>query len=424
MTARRFEDVVCPFCGCLCDDLAVTVEAGQARQVENACWLAKEGYARFPRRGQPAALMDGQATNLETAVDAAAALLRAARSPLVYGLNGVSTEAQRAAVAAADLLRAHLDTAAGEVHGATAYALASGYAQTATLGEVRNLADLVVYWGIDPLETHPRHAARYTAPDDRRQGRTLVVIDGARTGVAATADVFVASAPERAFEVVGALRGLLRGLPNGQELAEAAGLPLTALSDLAGRLKGCRYGVIYYGPQLGAGRAGPQTVAALTNLVTELNTHARVFAQGMGGHANAAGADNVLAWQSGYPQGASYNRGYPRANAVEFRASELLTRGEVDAVLVVAAEATQGLTPEAAARLKRLPVVVIGPNAAEAAWAKVAIGTAVPGVEAGGTLYRMDEVALTASAILPAPYPTAEAVLGELLARWRGGRGG
>ena len=31
-----------------------------------------------------------------------------------------------------------------------------------TLGEVKNRADLLIYWGGNPAECHPRHFTRYT----------------------------------------------------------------------------------------------------------------------------------------------------------------------------------------------------------------------------------------------------------------------
>ena len=33
---------------------------------------------------------------------------------------------------------------------------------TCTLGEVKNRADFIVYWGGNPAEGHPRHFTKYT----------------------------------------------------------------------------------------------------------------------------------------------------------------------------------------------------------------------------------------------------------------------
>ena len=54
---------------------------------------------------------------------------------------------------------------------------------TCTLGEVKNRADLVVYWGGNPAECHPRHFTKYALmPKGRfvpngRKDRTMVLVD-------------------------------------------------------------------------------------------------------------------------------------------------------------------------------------------------------------------------------------------------------
>ena len=89
---------------------------------------------------------------------------------------------------------------------------------SATLGEVKNRADVVVFWGVDPVVTHPRHAERYSVdPPGRfvpegRAGRTVIVADSRRTATAARADIFLPVDPDRAFETLWALRALVRGV--------------------------------------------------------------------------------------------------------------------------------------------------------------------------------------------------------------------
>lgn len=417
MTTRQIDHAVCPFCGCLCDDLRLTVSSGRITRAENACALALAGYAAFPRAAQPAALIDGRTAALDEAVEAAAQLLARARFPLVYGLSGLTVEAQRQAVRLADLLGACLDTAAAEAHGAAALALQQHGANGATLGEIRNHADLVLFWGADPLTTHPRHLERFSRPPNDRRGRTVIVLDHARTATAAEADLFIQIEPGRDFEVLSALRALWRGRPEGEgpRLAAAAGLPLETLRDLAECLQGCRYGAVFYGPKLGAGRAGVQTVGALLALVADLNERLPFAAQGLGGHANALGAENVLAWQTGYPLAVSFGRGYPRYGPGEFSAAEVLARGEADAALLIGLDPALTLPSAAVEHLRRLPAVALGTEAPRwAPWARVVVSTAQPGVEAGGTYFRLDEVALNLRPALDAPVPDAADVLRAL----------
>ena len=54
---------------------------------------------------------------------------------------------------------------------------------TCTLGEVKNRADLIVYWGSNPVETHPRHLTKFsltpkgTFVPGGRKDRTMLLVD-------------------------------------------------------------------------------------------------------------------------------------------------------------------------------------------------------------------------------------------------------
>src|SRR4051794_24493744 len=85
------EDATCLGCGCLCDDLAITVTGGRIVEAARACpkgleWLlADRGHDAFP-----AATVDGRPASPDEALDRAATTLRGARAPVVLGLSGIS----------------------------------------------------------------------------------------------------------------------------------------------------------------------------------------------------------------------------------------------------------------------------------------------------------------------------------------------
>ena len=100
-------EATCAGCGCLCDDIEVTAEGGPVR----TCPLGDAWFAEAGDR-PPVARVDGREVSVEEAADAAAAILREARAPLVYGLGGTSCEAQRRAVALAEAAGAVIDVGA------------------------------------------------------------------------------------------------------------------------------------------------------------------------------------------------------------------------------------------------------------------------------------------------------------------------
>lgn len=414
------EDVACTVCGCVCDDIRVTVDGGRIRQAERACPLAEPWFLAQGRRQPPVAEIEGRPATPRAAVLRSAELLRASRSPLIYGLSRSSTEGQRAAVALADRLGATIDTTASLCHAPSVVALQQAGESTCTLGEVKNRADLVVYWGSNPVESHPRHLERYSVePRGQfvplgRPGRTLVVADVKPTASTEVADLFLPVEPGRDFEALWTLRALVRGAP--VDSAASTGAPLHLLEELAGRMKSCKFGVVFFGLGLSLTGLGHRSVEALLLLVRDLNDHTRFYARRMRVQGDVTGADSVLAWQTGYPFSVSLARGYPRYNPGEFSALGVLERGEADACLLVGSEGVARFSEAALAQLRRIPTVVLDyPDEESSIPPTVRFTTAVYGVHRPGTAYRMDEVPVPLRAFLPTGYPSDDDVLRMIL---------
>jgi formylmethanofuran dehydrogenase subunit B len=392
----------CGGCGCGCDDIEVAVAAGALEGATGTCPLGDAWLAERTAEPLPLARLDGREVDFADAVEAAAAVLGEARLPLVCGLGETDCESQRAAVALAEALGAVIDpsdclTPASQAIGVS----------TATFGDLRDRAELVVAWRADPVASNPRLLPRLRLDRaGRAADRTLVVVDAQRSATAEEADEFIELSPELDFEALWALRALIRDVPLDRDLA--ARLPLDALEQLAGRLRGTRYGAVLHAPPAGYAKG-----LALLALVRDLARIAHVVALPLRRDAGARGAEDVLAWQTGYPAAVSFARGHPRARPGEFSTAGLLERNEPDAALIVGFDALRQLPQRAADNLRRIPMVVVDPRATEtASAARVAFATAAAGVQREGTAHRMDGVPLT----LRAPLASERVGDGEVLA--------
>jgi len=98
-----YRDVVCPFCGCLCDDIEVTVEGNEIVGTRNACAISRSKFMNHSANKIESPTVDGKAVALMEAVDAAAEVLVLANRPLVYGLSSTECEAIGRAVELAEL---------------------------------------------------------------------------------------------------------------------------------------------------------------------------------------------------------------------------------------------------------------------------------------------------------------------------------
>ncbi|HEU5322178.1 MAG TPA: formylmethanofuran dehydrogenase subunit B, partial [Methylomirabilota bacterium] len=246
------ENATCTFCGCVCDDMHLTVEGGRITRARNACVLGKAWFLEHRDEGRPPALVDGAPATTEAAVEAAARLLAGARYPVVYGLSDTTVEAQRVAVEIADRLGACLDTTTSVCHGPSGIAFQAVGEATCTLGEIKNRADLLVFWGGNPAESHPRHFTKYSVTPkgmfvpNGRKDRYVVLVDVRRTPSARAADLFLQVKPGRDFELLWALRALVKGVAVDPAVEAETGVPLATLVALVERMKRARFGVFLF----------------------------------------------------------------------------------------------------------------------------------------------------------------------------------
>ena len=363
-------EATCAGCGCVCDDIEVTADG-----LVRTCPLGDAWFAEIGDR-PPVARVDGREVSVDEAADTAAAILRDARAPLVYGLGRTSCEAQRRAVALAEAAGAVIDV------GASAGAYAAIGSSTATFGEIRDRAELVVLWRADPVVTHPRLLERL-----RLDPSAMVVVDAERTATADAAGAFVEVDDD--LEALWALRAQIRE---------------KAHDDLAERMLAARHVAFIHGA------LDELTALALLSLVRDLSRDRHAVTLGLRGDGNARGAEDVLAWQTGFAAAVNFARGFPRESP---RAAELVERGEVDAALVVTADPLADLPG-----LRGLPMVVVDAReTATSQAARVAFATAADGIEVPGTVHRMDGVPLPLRAPRAAERPGVENVLAAIADR-------
>ncbi len=369
MTDRTVANATCLGCGCTCDDITVVVKQDHIAEARNACAL---GAAWFGDGSVPAEIrVNGSAASLEQALTEAARILNGARHALVYLAGDISSETQREAVAIADRLHAAIDSLAATAAPAVLAAQRRGRAG-ATLGEIRQRADLVVFWAVDPSGD----VGENLGPADAN-GR-------------------VAIAPGDEVDGLEIMRATVQGRAVGEDARFRPAV------ELARRMTGARYVVIVADGEPGLTLVDPARAEALVTLAQALNGPTRCALSTLRGGGNRSGADAVLTWQTGFPFAVDFARGYPSYQP-QAGAATLLGGGDVDAALVVGTPAT--LPVSVATGLARVRSVVIGARASAATFQPaVTIDTGLAGVHEGGTAFRMDDVPLPLRPALEAPH--------------------
>ena len=275
-----------------------------------------------------------------------------------------------------------------------------------------------MYWGGNPAECHPRHFTKYTLMQKSkflprgRKDRTMILVDIRETKSGGAADIFLQIRPGKDFEVLTILRAILKGQHVNSSIVAETGLTLEQMTDFIDRAKKARFGCMFFGMGLSMTRGKHMNSAALLTLAAELNAFTKFVAMPMRGHGNVTGADVIMRWQTGFPFGITFNRGYPRYNPGEFSTVDVLVRGDTDAALILGADPGATMPQPAIDHLARIPTIVLDPKVTHTSrLARVHITTSVAGSSAPGTAYRMDEIPLPLKPALKSPYPTDEEVV-------------
>ncbi len=415
-SARVEENATCLGCGCTCDDIAVVIEGARIVEARNACAL---GLRWFGDGSLPGAVLGGRSAAIEDALAEVASVLRSARAPLVYLAPDLTSEAQRAAIAIADQLRAFVDSATSSTSPEGILAAQRRGRASATFGEIRNRADVIVFWAVDPALMYPRFQSRY-APDpagmhvpNGRGDRTVIAVDvGAQRGPD-DADVRIQMTANEEQVFLASLRASLAGRTIGDP-------PIVArVTELATRLTRAKYAVIVTDaespPEVPSMRAD-----ALIALTQSLNATTRGSLCTLRAGGNRNGADTTLTWQTGFPMAVDFSRGFPRYTPDDATLARL-GRAGFDAALIIGSSAA--LPAAVTAALKGVRTIVIGPRASESTLdATIRIDTGVAGIHESGMAFRTDEFPLPLRALLPTPRDTASLLtaLGSAIAASRG----
>lgn len=451
--------VTCPVCGCLCDDIELTVEDNKVVKVKNGCAVCEAkfmGYRSEHRIKTPLIRKDGKLVpvSMKEAVSKAAEILANANYPILYGWSSTSCEAQRIGVELAEEVGGVIDNTAVVCHGPSILGLQEAGIPTGTLGQIRHRADLIIYWGCDPWSAHPRHLERYTSfsegrfkksewkafmqrlrgqtsqkkiesagrrisvpvhvpradicatgrmpPDMLKTGRKLIVIDVRKTMSAEMADYFIQVEPNKDYELLQAIRALVQDYE--LDVDEVAGVPVEYLKEVADALVNCEFGVIFYGMGLTQTSAKARNIEVAISLVRDLNARTKFLIMPMRGHFNVTGANTVATWQSGYPFGVDFSLGYPRYNPGETTCMDILLREENDASLVIAADPGSNFPKKAVENLVKHPLIVIDPHMnVTALLGDVVFPSGFVGIEVEGSAYRMDHVPLPLKKVVEPP---------------------
>ena len=318
--------IVCGGCELLCEDLTT-----QSIQSGTGCVLADNWFAHGEL--QPESMIDGKNTPLTEAIDMAAERLLSARRPLITGLVSTTIDTIQIACALAERTHAAIDANASETSILTAPTAVRVGDVTADFEELRDRADLAIFWGCDPIADSPRFIERFIQPVPHNGVRRTISIGPTPALPPSSHDLHFPVAENQLVS--------LARIVQAQVEQKATNRPSGALESIADQLKKS----IDTAHCIGF----ISTTTEQTGLVSWSLSHLtrslahqkpsfgiRLNAGTATGGGNCAGASTVCTWRFGSPGAIPY----ASSAGSEFLPAEadtqrLIERNEVDCMLII-----------------------------------------------------------------------------------------
>ncbi len=283
MSEKVVTSIVCPGCGCLCDDIDVRMEGNSVLQVNNVCswglgrFTDSKKFAQKKERKRPDGhfVLDGDSrkvVSLEDACSKAAEIIMAAGRVFFYGLCQSGNRAQAKIYDLGKKLGATFIPSEGPLVTLFLEESKSAGFSLCTLEEVRNRADVVVFWGANPIHSCPRLVTRYALfargrfTERGEEDRKAFIVDLNPTELTKVSNRVILKEGDDL-----ALLRALRVLVEGKKVEEYGSVKPGEVKNLAEALKEGQYIAFFCGRGPFYGKTGRVFISELIDLVRFLN---------------------------------------------------------------------------------------------------------------------------------------------------------
>ncbi|MCX9083939.1 MAG: formylmethanofuran dehydrogenase subunit B [Candidatus Methanoperedens sp.] len=399
--------LTCTGCSLLCEDIEAIIEDNKIKGTKNAC---RRGAARIKgcaNRLVPS--IDQKPSDVESSIKKAAELLRNAKSPMIFGFDNSSCEAQVQGIQFAQKIHAVIDDTSSFCQGLLMEIILQKKLKTCSLDDIRNKADVLVYWGSDAQDSHPRHLSRFSyfpRGESRQRGyeedRLAIAIDVRESNTAKICKKhFYRINPKGDREFILALMEALSGKAPVNDAKN--------MLELAGVLKKAQFGAIFVG--IGLMYSIKNDFEILTKLANMLP---KFSIMPMVGHYNMRGLNEALFKETGYVNRVKFDEKGVQDN--KYALIEALKNKSIDALVVVGSDPVLSLPRSVLSHLSSIPVICIDPcQTFTSKISSVNIPCAATGVESAGSAVRMDGKVITLKKIIENNYRSDEDVIKQLM---------
>lgn len=351
--SSEMRDAVCPACSCLCDDIEMGRDPSGEPVFKHVCGKGRSFFTAASGDSPAVYYVGSDSVTMAVAVQAAADLLKQAQMPLVTGLSGVGMECQQVALQLARRISGVVDID-GNPDRSRQFAFQRTGGVTATLGEVRNRADRILFWCFDPTESHPRLLERCSVESKK------IIVVGPTDWTSGRADHFVELDPGFSNHAIATCHavGCNLALDPGV-VVETTGVPLSQWNELI-EVLGQQDSVACFVGESGQSGSSLQTFYdRMAQWAGQMNSKIRFFCLFPHQLANRLAAEDVLAMNTGFPSAVNLSRQQPEFSFLEYATQTLLERQETDAIMLLSSAGLDQLNQAARGQLNQIPKILL-----------------------------------------------------------------
>lgn len=423
--------IVCTGCSLLCDDIIIEKENGNISEVIGACMKGNDRFEEVNvknrilkpqvRKGN-----DLKESDWDTAIQETINLIKDSSNPLLYGFSTTSCEAQLEGMKLAKQLDGFIDSNSIICQGRVLNKAKTMGLTSTSITEIINKGDVIVLWGFNPIESIPRlvNKVLFSRGKFRMTGReikTLIVIDPVETAsykIMGPRDIPLLIESDGDVKLI---RALKEKFLKDKEIPKEgiAGVDKMDFDRLAANLIDSENISVFVGQGLLRSQKDGNPLEELIELIDIINSHndkGRISLLFPGGHYNMIGFDHTALSYIG------------KNHSLQFKKHELDTtdnndiitkieNDEFDLSIIVGTDPISHLPVKLSKILASKPMILLD-NRINSSYfiADIVLPTAITGIEAGGTAFRLDNIPIQLDKLIEPPdqIPSDEELLREI----------
>ena len=374
----------CPFCSLLCDDIQLTVNNNNFKQLNSNCSILSHSLKKKVK--DQFASINGKKINITKAISSLSSLLKKSKATLFAGM-GTDIKGTKATLKIADKFKCIIDHFSGDSYVKNIKSVQEVGGFFLTLSELKNRSDtiIIIQSSNDVL---PRLFERYifsknTINDLKK--RKVVFIGNSLP------QFIYKNKKKLDFDHIKlnsiSLLHFISSLRNSinSKISEIKDKEIINLLKL---FKQTNYGSILWSIKELDNSISDLIVTEINLLIQDLNKFTRFAGLSLSGSEHILTVNEVLLWQTGFPIRTSFEQGFPVHDINQFSTKRLIDKKEIELAIWINSFNKKKIIVN-----KKIKTVLIGiPTHPQKKDVDIFIPVGTPGLDHNSHLLRIDKV--------------------------------